>query len=114
MEPMALAHRGFARRDMDSRWPRSHIGRSARRNLDAARDAWINRYAGRRERDLLSYGRRNRRVALWLRHGPIWPKEIVLHNSRRLSNRHRVVRIFLGLRQLRVFPWRDWSRHRGR
>src|SRR6266446_6562094 len=37
VEPMALADRYLARRDVDSRWSRSHARQDVRRNLNASR-----------------------------------------------------------------------------
>src|SRR5439155_19428676 len=67
VEPMAFADRYLARRDVDSRWSRSHPRRVVRRNLNASRDSRIYRYTGLRQRDFLSRGRRARRAAWSLR-----------------------------------------------
>ena len=56
MELVALAHRGFARRDVDPGWSGSHIGRSVGWSFDTPRDARIERRASRCERDVYLAG----------------------------------------------------------
>ena len=55
VELVALAHRGFARRNVDLGWSGSHIGRSVGWSFDTSRDARIERRASRCERDVLSW-----------------------------------------------------------
>src|SRR6266446_10418536 len=98
VEPMALANRYLARRDLDSRWSRSHARRFVRRNFDATRNPRIDRHAGWRERDFLPGGRSAWRAPFWLRDRPSGTKEIVFHHGRGLSRRHRPDCVFVEFR----------------
>src|SRR5262249_44796729 len=60
VEFVALAHRRFARSDVDPGWPRSHVGRSFGWCSNPPRDPRIERYRSRCECDVLLGGRSNR------------------------------------------------------
>src|SRR6266480_5836019 len=107
VEPLALADRLRAWRDVDSRRTRGHAGRVIRRDPHASRDPRPDGCASWSERDLLSHRRSDWRVALRLRNGSARPKEAVLHHRRSLSDGHGVYGILLELRQLRIFSRAD-------
>src|SRR5262249_44553618 len=111
VEFVALAHRRFARSNVDSRRTGGHACWSFGRRFNTLRDARIERRPSRCERNLLFGGRRDWSAAFRLRDRSVWPQEIVLYHRRSLSHWHRALWFLLEFLELRIVSRNHWSWH---